>query len=238
MLRAAVAATGAFVVVGVVVLFGPGVGTSLAASQVATVGCDGQSEASFPGAFSHRANLVVGPLVFSGLRDIRSASPDDITEHDGWKSQALLRPGHTVRVSVDRRARSVARLDYAPDRGFRPAFDELPHTIRFRACSARRADSDADGRPVTFWSGFLRLSRAPACVPITFKIDRSPSRHRRLRVAGGRCPESITAARSSASPARDAGGRRSVAMVIGAAAAVASGALALASARTRRRRHA
>lgn len=188
MLKAPLAVVGMVVLAALAGLVDPRLRTSVAASKlVATAGCDDQSEASFPGAFARRQNLVVGPLVFSGLRDMSTASRENITQHGGFKSPALLRPGHTVKVSVDRNARSVARLDYVHARDAQPAFADLPHTIRFTACSAGRAESDVDGQPVTFWSGFFRLTGVPACVPITITIDRRRSLHRRLPVAGGRC---------------------------------------------------
>jgi hypothetical protein len=59
--------------------------------------------------------------------------------------------------------------------------------VRLVACDAAHADSMVDGRPVTFFSGFFELRRAPACVPVTIKVDGGPARHRRLSVAHGAC---------------------------------------------------
>lgn len=149
------------------------------------VGCRSQSGAGFPHAFAARSSLVVGPLALVGLRDLRGTTPENIARFGGWKSPALIRPGHAVTVSIDPAARSFARLRYS-HHGER-AFTRLPHTVRFVACDAAHADSTADGRPVTFFSGFFELRRAPACVPITVKVDGGPARHRRLPVARGAC---------------------------------------------------
>jgi hypothetical protein len=153
-----------------------------------TARCASQSVASFPHAFSRPEDLVVGPLAFWDLLDIRDATVENLLEHDGWKSPALVRPGQTVTVSVDRSARSFARLHYVHvagrDRSDLPA---LPHTVRFKSCSKRRALSDVDGHPVTFWSGFVVIRRAPACLPLTIRVDRRRPRHRELSVGGGKC---------------------------------------------------
>jgi hypothetical protein len=155
------------------------------APRTEAVGCRSQSGAGFPHAFAARSSLVIGPLAFVGLRDMRETTPENIAQHGGWKSPALVRPGHTVTVSIDRAARSFARLRYS-HHGERP-FARLPHTVRFVACDAAHADSTVDGRPVTFWSGFFELRRAPACVPVTIRVDGGPARHRRLPVAHGAC---------------------------------------------------
>jgi hypothetical protein len=164
---------------------------AVAPAGVETVGCAQQSGASFPRAFSSPTSVVVGPLAFVGLRDMRNATPANIDRFDGWKSPALVRPGHTVTVIIDRQARSFARLRYshvAP----RP-FARLAHTVRFVGCDSRRAMSRVDGRPVTFYSGFFQLRRAPACVPVTIRVDGLAARHRRLSVAGGACGDSMGA---------------------------------------------
>jgi hypothetical protein len=55
--------------------------------------------------------------------------------------------------------------------------------VTFRACGARDAQSDADGQPVTFWSGFVVVSK-PMCLRLSVWIDRQPPR--RVRIALGR----------------------------------------------------
>jgi hypothetical protein len=164
---------------------------AVAPAGVETVGCAQQSKASFPHAFSSPASVVVGPLAFVGLRDMRNTTPANIARFHGWKSPALVRPGHTVTVSVDRQARSFARLRYSHV-AQRP-FARLPHTVRFVGCDSRRAMSQVDGRPVTFYSGFFQLRGAPACVPVTIRADGGAARHRRLSVAGGACGGSMGA---------------------------------------------
>jgi hypothetical protein len=163
---------------------------SASARAIDTARCDSQSEASFPHAFSEPEHLVVGPLAFWHLREIEDATVENLREHDGWKSPALVRPGHTVTVSVGRSARSYARLSYVHVPG-RDASDlrALPHTVRFKSCSRRRALSDVDGHPVTFWSGFVVIRKA-ACLPLTIRVDRGRPRHRALPVAGAECGSS------------------------------------------------
>lgn len=175
------------------------------------VGCDSQSAAGFPGAYSSRRNLVVGPLALIGA----AAFTDEATvlEHGGNKSPLLVRAGHTVTVSVPERHRATASLDYG--------FQALGrHTITFSACSARLSQSRADG-PVTFWSGFVRTT-VPSCVPLDVWVDRES--RRRVRVPlGRRCPARAAAAppplRGCATRAEsggpDDGGRRPGEVAIG-----------------------
>lgn len=163
---------------------------SASASGTQTVTCDSQSEASFPNAFSGPEHLVVGPLAFWHLREIEDATVANLRQHDGWKSPALVRPGHTVTVSVDRSTRSYARLSYGHVPGRDPSdLRTLPHTVRFKSCGRRRALSDVDGHPVTFWSGFVVIRKA-ACLPLTIQVDRRRPRHRALPVAGAECASS------------------------------------------------
>jgi hypothetical protein len=156
---------------------------------VETARCANQSEASFPGAFDPAENVVVGPLSFWRLKAIHETTMDDIRRFGGVKSPALVRPGHTVKVTIDRPARSFARLAYVHVRGRDgDDFAAYPHTVRFKACNRDRAESDVDGRPVTFWSGFFLLRKSPACLPLTIRVDRRAARHRELSVGGGECP--------------------------------------------------
>jgi len=105
-----------------------------------------------------------------------------------WKSPALVRPGHTVTVSIDRPARSHARLAYLHVRGREPAdLGAFPHTVRFKSCGKRRAQSDVGGHPVTFWPGFVLIRKAPACLPLTIRVGRRRPRHRAVPVGGGEC---------------------------------------------------
>jgi hypothetical protein len=156
-----------------------------APAGVEAIGCGSQSQASFLHAFTSPTNVVVGPLAFVALRDMRTVTSENIFAHGGFKSPALVRPGHRVTISIDPPARSFARLRYS-HHGERP-FARLPHTIRLVACDRARTGSDVDGSPVTFFSGFFELRRAPACVPVTITVDRRAPRHLRLPVAHGAC---------------------------------------------------
>jgi hypothetical protein len=163
-------------------------GGQASAAEVEVARCGEQSEARFPGAFSDPDNVVVGPLAFNALRrGLSSFDEHDLRLIGGVKAPGLLRAGHTAVVSIGRWARRYARLTY----GYwgRAAFRSAPHTIRFRACGRRRAASEVDGSPVNFWSGFFRLRRTPACLPVTIRVDRRPARHLRLPVGGGNCRE-------------------------------------------------
>ena len=159
------------------------------ARGVETATCASQSKASFPQAFSRPEHLAVGPLAFWHLREIDDATVENLREHDGWKSPALVRPGHTVTVSVGRSARSYARLQYVHVPGGDPS-----------ALRAFRAQSDVDGRPVTFWSGFVVIRKA-AFLPLTTRVDRRRARHRELSVADAECASSCSVSdRSSVGP--------------------------------------
>ena len=152
----------------------------------AMVGCARQSSAGFPHAFSDPHNLRLGPLAFVGAHNGRTDTAEQIARTHGRKSPALLRPGHSAVVSIDRADRSFARLEYSS--ADRTHFGRLPHTIRFVACRRSRAESEVDGARVTFWSGFFALRRAPACVGLTVTIDGHPALHLTLAFARPSCP--------------------------------------------------
>jgi hypothetical protein len=58
--------------------------------------------------------------------------------------------------------------------------------MTFRSCNRHDAASRADGRPVTFWSGFVQTTE-PACVPLRIWLDRQPTpRHAHIAL-GKRC---------------------------------------------------
>ena len=148
--------------------------------------CAKQSSASFPGAFTARANRVAGPLSLIGAG--RFTSAETVARFGGVKVPALVRAGHTVTVELSRRAYRSASLFYATDGGVltEARVADGFRSITFRSCSARRAQSDADGDPVTFWSGFVVVSR-PRCVRLKVWVDDAPE-PRRARVAlGVRC---------------------------------------------------
>ena len=138
--------------------------------------CARQSGASFPRAFASRENLVAGPLAMVGAR--RPTSKATVEDIGGNKVPALVRPGHTVTVRVVG-AKGSASLFYAGGGG---ALSEMRvqdgyRAITFRPCGPRRAQSDVDGDPVTFWSGFVLVSE-PMCVALRIAVD---DRRPRLR---------------------------------------------------------
>ena len=144
--------------------------------------CAHQSEASFPGAYTSARNLRVGPLVLVGGRTF--SSPETVRRFGGQKYPALLAAGHTARIEISPQARRTTSLTWAAAaHGTRRVEDGL-RVVSFRACGRRAARSDADGRPVTFWSGFI-LTSAPQCLRMKVWIDgaRTP---RRVRVPLGR----------------------------------------------------
>lgn len=149
------------------------------AAGTASTGCAQRSGASFPSAFTDPANLVSGPMSLIGLRGAPYLSPEAVRRFGGVKSPMLVRAGHRVTLSIAPEARAYVRLDY---RHTEQAFEDLPHTMRFRSCPAGfRSGSDADGRPVTFWSGFFRVRDAPRCATLRITAD---GRRRRPRHIG------------------------------------------------------
>ena len=142
------------------------------ASHVAR--CGRQSIASFPDAFTSPDNLIVGPLAMIGAR--RPMTPAGAREIGGNKYPLLVRAGRTVTVAVTKRS---ASLSYASRGGGLTGTEVADghRTIRFRSCGPGDAESDADGDPVTFWSGFVLVKR-PMCVPLKVWVGeaRSPRR--------------------------------------------------------------
>jgi hypothetical protein len=129
--------------------------------------CSTRSEAAFPGAFTNRSNLVLGPLVLTGAR----GSPPFAPSFHGQKFPLLVRAGHRVTLALSPSTRKFAALGYGPlpqgDVGVR----EAHRIVTFIAC--RRGEpsgSAAGGEAITFWSGGV-LSTGPRCVPISVWID-------------------------------------------------------------------
>jgi hypothetical protein len=143
--------------------------------------CTTRSEANFPGAFTDRRNLVVGPLVLVGGA---YTSASTVREFGGNKFPLLVKAGHTVTLAIAPRARRVAGMAYGPLPEGEVTLRDTHRAVRFQACRPGRASrryrpegpssSYADGVPVTFWSGFV-LARAPACVPLDVYVDDEPS---------------------------------------------------------------
>ena len=156
------------------------------ARGVERVGCSIQSFGGFQQADAE--DLVAGPLAFVGAFGARDSTPGAVEYIGGFKSPALLRPGHVARVSIDRASRSNVRLDYSFTHEPDDALRTFPHTVVFHACPRRRAGSRANGRRVTFWSGFYLVRDAPTCVHVTIRIDGGRARHRQIPVAQPSCP--------------------------------------------------
>jgi hypothetical protein len=172
------------------------VGTAVAAALAASGGaetaaprgvvedCSTQSLARFPGAFSNPRNLVVGPLVLTGAR----GTPAFSSTFGGNKFPLLVRAGHRVTVELSRRTRRVAGLAYGPLPQGEVRLRDAHRVVTFVACrSDHDSQSDADGRPVTFWSGGV-LARSPRCVPLLVWVDAEPSPRRAvIRLGVRRC---------------------------------------------------
>ena len=149
----------------------------------AAVGCSNQSGADFPGAYRDRANLVVGPFAWVGAR--RGNSDGAYKDVYRWKQPVLLKPGHTATLRIGAAARGFAGITYGPGSGW--SFAGTTSRVSFRACSSATAQSRSDGRPVTFWSGGIVLTRPKACVPVEIRIDRGPVRRRVVAYGGADC---------------------------------------------------
>ena len=146
--------------------------------------CARQSIASFPDAFTSRDNLVVGPLAMIGAR--REMTPAGAREFGGTKYPLLVRAGRTVTVAVAKRS---ASLFYASRGGgvlTRTEVADGHRAIRFQSCGPSDAESDADGDPVTFWSGFVVVAE-PMCVRLRVWVGESRAPRRAGIPIGRRC---------------------------------------------------
>jgi len=145
--------------------------------------CSGQSGASFPHAFTDRDNLAVGPLALIGAGRLTDAQT--VRRFHGNKFPAVVAAGHRVTIELTRSTRRFASLGWGPlPQGSALTARDGHRVVTFRSCGRDHAASDADGRPVTFWSGFVLASR-PGCVPLRIWVDREPA-PRRARIALGR----------------------------------------------------
>lgn len=145
-------------------------------------GCSRQSSAGFPRAFTRSNNLVVGPLVMVGAGRMTDAAT--AREFGGNKFPVLVAAGHRVTIELTRRTRRFASLGYGIHRDGAVTVADGHRVVTFRSCSAERALSRADGRRVTFWSGFVLVSE-PSCVPLRIWID-GETKPRQARIALGR----------------------------------------------------
>jgi hypothetical protein len=89
-----------------------------------------------------------------------------------------------VKIAISRRARRTNALTYADAVHGARELDDGVRVVTFQSCSRRAAESDADGRRVTFWSGFI-LACTPRCLSLKVWVDgaRTP---RRARIPLGR----------------------------------------------------
>jgi hypothetical protein len=140
--------------------------------------CETRSEASFPGAFTNRLNLVVGPLAVMGAGGTPNAVSNSIGTEVFQKFPLLVRNGHRVTVGLSPNTRRGAGLAYGPLPEGETFLRDTHRVVTFVACrGGQLSGSSADGRPVTFWSGGV-LARSPRCVPLLVWVDagRSPRR--------------------------------------------------------------
>jgi hypothetical protein len=117
----------------------------------------------------------------------RPTTPAGAKEYGGNKYPLLLRAGRTVTVAVTRHS---ASLFYASRGGGVLTGTEVSdghRAISFHSCGPRRAESDADGDPVTFWSGFVLVAR-PMCVPLKVWIGEARRPRRAAIPLGKPCP--------------------------------------------------
>jgi hypothetical protein len=149
--------------------------------------CSTRSMGDFPRAYSNPRNVVVGPLALVGAAHTPAST---VREYGGNKFPLLVRAGHRVTVALSRKTRRVAGLGYGPlPKGVELAPSDGHRVVTFKACRrGKNSGSNADGRPVTFWSGFV-LTSSPRCVPLEVWVNDEPSpRHVSLRMGVRRCP--------------------------------------------------
>jgi hypothetical protein len=140
--------------------------------------CAHQSGAGFPHAFTSRNNLVVGPLAMIGAGRFTDAAT--VEQFDGNKFPLLVAAGHRVTIELTRATHRFASLAYG-------SHSRTGHRVMtFRSCDREHADSSADGKPVTFWSGFVQATR-PGCVHMRIWVDRERTPRRAHIELGARC---------------------------------------------------
>jgi hypothetical protein len=163
---------------------GSAVSSATTPSRGAREDCSTRSEANFPGGFTDRRNLVVGPLVLVGGT---YTSARTVRQFGGNKFPLLVEAGHTVTVRLARSARRVAGLAYGPLPEGEVRLRDTHQAVTFVACRpSGPSGSHAGAIAVTFWSGFV-LARAPMCVALEVYVDREPSPRRVGLSLGRRC---------------------------------------------------
>jgi hypothetical protein len=140
--------------------------------------CAHQSGAGFPHAFTSSNNLVVGPLSMIGAGRFTPAAT--VLEFDGNKFPLLVAADHRVTIELTPGSNRFASLSYG-------SHSRTGHRVMtFRSCDRKHADSTADGKPVTFWSGFVQATR-PGCVRMRVWVDRERTPRRARIELGARC---------------------------------------------------
>jgi hypothetical protein len=140
--------------------------------------CAHQSGASFPHAFTSRNNLVAGPLAMIGGRTF--TDPQTVRRFEGNKFPLLVAAGHRVTIALTPGSHHFASLAYG-------SHSRAGHRVMtFRACNRDEAASDADGKAVTFRSGFVQATR-PGCVRLRIWVDRERTPRRARIELGARC---------------------------------------------------
>lgn len=148
--------------------------------------CAHRTDAGPGGSFHGRYNVVVGPLLFSGLA---AYAIPPLSKRPGYwmKSGAHLLAGHTVTVTITGKARlSTGFVGYGREDG-RTTLADSRGSVTFTACGSRHP-SGAGGQPSTFWSGGFAAPPAPACIPLDLYVDHSRVPRRVvISLAAGTC---------------------------------------------------
>jgi hypothetical protein len=140
--------------------------------------CAHQSSARFPHGFTSGYNLVVGALSMIGGRRFTDAAT--VRKFGGNKFPLLVAAGHRVTIALTPGTRRFASLAYG-------SHSRVGHGVMtFRSCGRDDAASDADDKPVTFWSGFVEATR-PGCVRLRVWVDRERTPRRARIELGARC---------------------------------------------------
>ena len=105
------------------------------------------------------------------------------------KYPAVVLARHRVAVELSGTTGRSASLLYADDHWRRPRTVRAGHrVVDFQACGTGRAASSYDGRPATFWSGFVLTTR-PRCLTLRVWVDDEPGPRRAHIGLGERCGE-------------------------------------------------
>jgi hypothetical protein len=125
-------------------------------------------------------DLVIGPLVFSGLAHGYNFGDPPDADADGvtfFKIGAELTSDATVTVSIGKSARSYAGIltEKGPSVGY--------SSVRYQGCS-----SEVQPGPVFWVGGFTLVGRKSACVPLVVQVKgETESRHLVLPIESRSC---------------------------------------------------